>query len=295
MPFTLAHAAAALPLRILLRKAAVFPALVIGCFIPDVPYFLPAPLCDINAHQWPAIALFGIPCGWAMYIAWFGLLLEPIAALLPRQWAALLVAARPRTLFAGHAGSGTLSLLAGAISHVAWDAFTHRRGLVVHAWPALARPALHVGDQALPPYFVLQHGSTVLGLLWLALHVRRRLREMPAAALVADATPPLRLQHKIAIATMLPAATAGLVVWTFASAHAPRLSAYSVVCCCISTGAALGVAYALAWHACRWRGTGSIDPPNFQDHELQNHSLRDRSRKGIDRPIRHRAPQHRSR
>lgn len=257
MPFTLAHAAAALPLRLLLRRAAVFPALVIGCFIPDVPYFLPGPLCNINAHQFPAIVLFGIPCGWTLYALWFGFLLEPIAAMLPRCCAALLVASRPRQLFSGRAWSTTLCLLLGAISHVAWDAFTHRNGLVVHAWPALARPVFHLGTQALPPYFVLQHGSTILGLLCLALHARRRLREMPAVQRVGEQTPQLRLNQKITIAAMLCIATLGLIARTFASVHAPTFSAYNVVCCCISAGTAACALYALAWHARRWSKSGN--------------------------------------
>jgi len=254
MPFTLAHAAAALPLRRLLRGAADFPALVIGCFIPDIPYFLPRPLCDINAHLLPGLILFGIPCGWAIYALWFGLLREPMAVLLPRRCAALLIAAGGRSTCAARAGAGTLSLLAGALSHVAWDAFTHRRGLIVHAWPTLAQPLLPLGDQTLPPYFLLQHGSTLVGMLCLALHVRRRLRQI--APTHADAEPALQLsaRHKLAVASLLSIASAYWVWRTFSSEHALQLSAYNVVCCSISSGATLFVAYALVWHGYRLLG-----------------------------------------
>lgn len=255
MPFTLAHAAAALPLRRLPRGRAVFPALVIGCFIPDVPYFLPEPFYNINAHQLPGLVLFGIPCGWALHALWFAVLLEPIAALLPARCAALLKASRPRTPLAKRALPATLAFLAGALSHVAWDAFTHRRGLIVHAWPALAQPLAHVDAHALPPYFLLQHGSTLVGMACLALHVRWRLRELPAVPSGAQpARQPCAL-HRIAIVALLCLATAAWVCCTFLSAGAPRLSAYNVVCCCVSAAAAVTILYALAWHGWRLQDT----------------------------------------
>jgi hypothetical protein len=248
MPFTLSHAAAALPLRHLLRGAAVFPALVIGCFIPDVPYFLPEPFCNINAHYLPGLVLFGIPLGWTIYALWFGLLLEPSVALLPRPYSSLLSASALQHPLFARPWSVTLSLLAGAVSHIVWDAFTHRRGLVVHAWPALAQPVLHVGTHALPPYFVFQHGSTVVGIVCLVLHVRRRLRQVATIGPIAESTPQLKPKHKIAVAAALSVTTAGLVWCTFSSADAPRFSAYNFVCCCISAGAAMTVIYALGWH-----------------------------------------------
>lgn len=253
MPFTLSHAAAALPLRHLLRGAAVSPALVIGCFIPDVPYFLPEPLCDINAHQLRGLVSFGIPCGWAIYALWFGLVREPAIALLPRQYAALLAISAPQHALLTRVWPTTVSLLAGATSHIVWDAFTHRRGFVVHALPALAQPMLHVGAYGLPTYLVLQHGSTLAGLLCLALYVRGRMRQTPCMSLAAEAAPRVAVTHKLALIAVLSLATAGLVWSTFSAADRPRFSAYSFVCCSISAAAAVVVAYALAWHVYRLR------------------------------------------
>jgi len=250
MPFTLSHAAAALPLRHLLRGAAVLPALVIGCFLPDVPYFLPAPLYNINVHQLPGLLLFGIPCGWALYALWLGVLLEPSSALLPPRYAALLLQGPsiPQRRFA-RAWSITVSLLAGAVSHIVWDAFTHRRGFVVHAWSALAQPVVHVGTYALPPYFVFQHGSTFVGFLCLALHVRHRLRQVTGADIVAAATPQLPTRRKPVVVAALVIFSAAIVCGVFSTANAPRLSAYNFVCTSISAGAAVALMYALAWHA----------------------------------------------
>jgi len=241
MPFTLSHAAAALPLRPLLRGAAVFPALVIGTFVPDVPYFLPDPLYDINAHQLPGFLLFGIPCGWALYLSWLGVFLRPCQSLLPRRLARLLDA--PERAYRWW--PVTASLMAGAATHVAWDAFTHRRGMAVHAWPALAHP-VGLAGHALPAYEILQHGSTIVGLVWLALHARRRSRERAEAA----TEPGWPSAGRLAIAAALALGAATLVWCEFALAAAPpRLSAYTLVCRSVSSAAVVATLYALSWHA----------------------------------------------
>jgi len=250
MPFTLSHAAAALPLRRLLRGGAVFPALVIGCFIPDVPYFLPEPLASINAHLLPGLVIFGIPCGWAMYWFWQHALRGPAAALLPRAYANLVFSAPSSAAQTPRWWSITLSLLVGALSHVVWDAFTHRRGVVVHAWPALARPIVHVHGHALPPYFIFQDISTLLGLLCLAMHVRYRLQQAATNRLGATA-PQLPTGAKVAVLAALALGTVVLLGWMFSGPNAPVRSVYNFVCCTISASATVTVAYALAWHAGR--------------------------------------------
>jgi hypothetical protein len=252
MPFTLSHAAAALPLRSLLRGAAVFPALVIGCFIPDIPYFLPDPLYEINAHELPGIVLFGIPCGWAIYTLWYAVFLQPTVALLPRRYALLLVDSIAQPRFA-RPWSTTLSFMAGACSHVVWDAFTHRRGLVVHALPALAQPVAHVGHHALPLYFILQHVSTAIGMICLALYVRRSLREIDGQAPTTTELPPqLPIKAKVAVIAALTIVAAGLV-WSSFFSRGPvhlALSTYNFVCRSISSAAVVAALYALVWHAC---------------------------------------------
>jgi hypothetical protein len=123
---------------------------------------------------------------------------------------------------------------------------------VVHAVPALAQPVMHLGSHALTPYALLQHGSTLLGLLWLARYVRRRLRETPANESAACLATAMSLRHRLfAIAGMIMAASIG--VWAaFAWTTAP-LSAYNFVCRCISSAAIVAAIYALYWHAAERR------------------------------------------
>lgn len=251
MPFTLSHAAAVLPLQRLLRGRAMFALLVVGSFVPDLPYFLPDPLDNINAHRLPGLLLFGLPCGWALYALWRHVLLAPIAVLLPPAWGALLLTAESSPPPSHRFARGTLSLLLGALSHIVWDTCTHRRGLAVHVWPQLAQPLLRVGGHGLPPYFFFQHGSTLLGFFCLGLFVRSRLRavrgDLPAPR------PPLQPVERCVAIALLALATLLLAGWRFSVADAPPLSAYTVVCGLVSAAGVVAVAYAAAWHACYGR------------------------------------------
>ena len=60
-----------------------------------------------------------------------------------------------------------VSLLIGAASHLAWDAFTHAHTTVVDHIDALRTPAA-VGGRIVPLFKILQHLSSLLGFLVLA-------------------------------------------------------------------------------------------------------------------------------
>ncbi len=255
MPFTLSHAAAALPLRRLLPGIAVFPALVIGCFLPDVPYFLPDPLCDINAHQWPGLVGFGLPCGWLLYLLWQHFFVAPTLDLLPRHWSRRLAESNARSLAAATVGSISVSLLAGALSHIVWDAFTHLRGWGVQIFPALAQPLVTVDGRPLRICEFLQHASTVVGLAWIAVHLRRRRHEQgdgpttPAPDADTRWTP---LRRWLLLTAMTVASTWLTAIAFSRHAAAPlRWTAYNVACRGISSAALVAMLYALVWHGLR--------------------------------------------
>ena len=56
-----------------------------------------------------------------------------------------------------------VALAVGALTHIVWDAFTHRYGWGVELLPFLNTELL-MGDFTLPGYKLLQYGSTVIGL-----------------------------------------------------------------------------------------------------------------------------------
>ncbi len=56
------------------------------------------------------------------------------------------------------------SALFGMLTHVTWDAFTHKQGFMVTKFPGLLNHIISVYGYDIPLYKFLQHGSTVFGL-----------------------------------------------------------------------------------------------------------------------------------
>ncbi|WP_282944147.1 DUF4184 family protein [Cellulomonas endometrii] len=174
MPFTLAHPAAVLPLA---RGPLVPSALVAGSLSPDVPYFLPVPRSAgswyepfVNAtatHSWPGAVTAAVPLAAALLGLWW-VVRAPLRSLVATGQDQRRV---PRSRQPARAIPWVLvSLTLGVLTHVAWDAFTHGDGAVVQKMAWLREPL--VGDVTAAR--VLQHVSTAVGLLALAVWGARR-------------------------------------------------------------------------------------------------------------------------
>ena len=168
MPWTIAHAAAVLPLRRL--HALPFPALVAGCMSPDLGYYLGHPAWSSPAHRlWPGV-LLAVPAGLSMLAAWR--LLAPLArAALPTPLAVLFANetdGRPKRPAAAFAWL-CLALLLGAATHIFWDGLTHAHGWFVYRTPFMRVPVELGNWYELPRYRLAQHLSTLFGcamLMW---------------------------------------------------------------------------------------------------------------------------------
>jgi uncharacterized membrane protein YjjB (DUF3815 family) len=104
----------------------------------------------------------------------------PLLSLAPRSHQQRL-AALAKPFCWGAAGRFALivaSLLLGALSHLAWDAFTHDSGLVVRNLPDMRVPLEEFGTHR-PLYNVLQHGSSLLGLTLLVFWYWRWFKRTP--------------------------------------------------------------------------------------------------------------------
>ncbi len=182
MPFTLAHPAAALPLKRFLGRRGVPAALVIGSLVPDLPYFLPLSehASRTFAHRPLALLWFCLPAGCALWLLFEAVLRQPLTALLP-------TALRRRLPEAGGFAwrevawpSVALSALLGAATHLAWDSLTKEQSPVLEVVPALRVGLFPVGGDTLHLYRLLQHASTVAGIALLALWTARWWRRTPA-------------------------------------------------------------------------------------------------------------------
>lgn len=216
MPFTLAHPAVVLPLA---RRPLVPAALVAGALAPDVPYFLPLPRSAgswyepvVNAtttHAWPGAVTVAVPTAAALLLLWW-LVRAPLRTLVTRTGTgtdagtrapgdgAAPPAARAPVLWV------LVSLVLGVLTHVAWDAFTHGDGALVRHVAWLREPL--VG--AVPAARVLQHVSTAVGLLVLALWAGRRVVAWHAAG-----GRPVRTRGRVAaVGVVVLAGVVGAVV-----------------------------------------------------------------------------------
>ncbi|MFE3191931.1 DUF4184 family protein [Nocardia sp. NPDC059240] len=148
MPFTLAHPAVVLPLR----RTLWFPGLVAGSIAPDLPYYLPVGVDAEFTHS-----LLGLPADMLL-----GAALVAVAWALRRTVAGMLGKAitmtRPTVL------GGAVALLVGAVTHLAWDAFTHTDGAAVQHWEVMRESV--IGPHRV--YNVIGYISSLGGMLLLA-------------------------------------------------------------------------------------------------------------------------------
>jgi hypothetical protein len=169
MPFTISHAAAAILLK---RRGLVASALVIGSMVPDLAYFVHFKGFNRElGHSIQGLFTFCLPVGLMILLVFQKFVKWPLFALLPpshqrrlfqymqdfpfKSWQLMI-----RSL---------LSLGIGTLSHLAWDSFTHNHGFIVQNVAALRQPIFELGGTKIFAFSILQHGSTVLGLVALVL------------------------------------------------------------------------------------------------------------------------------
>ena len=172
MPFTISHPAAVLPLKILWPKRFSLTGLMAGAMAPDLLFFLLADTTERGySHSWAGFFVFCIPAGvifglvfhrFFKYDAitnlpWFlerrlsGLADSHFALTRPADW----------ITYVG-------SVMIGALSHFAWDSFTHPVGEMATMIPLLLEP-VNVLGMSRPVCRWLQHLSTIWGglaVLW---------------------------------------------------------------------------------------------------------------------------------
>ena len=213
MPATFSHPAAILPLRRWAPRWFDTVGLVIGSMAPDLGYFLLLFDGASKAHTPAGLFFITLPSAlvvWGLLqLAW-----PTLSRVFPPAHAGFLTESllvqgpvRGRQF-----GRLSLSMLTGGATHLAWDSFTHKQDWFVAAIPALRTPIpIAFGFEA-PGYYLLQHGSSLLGLVALVVAYRRAF-----AASSWRAKPGLR--------AWLPLLLVGLVAAAIGSASAVPMAA----------------------------------------------------------------------
>lgn len=181
MPWTFAHPAAVLPLKRLCPRWLNFPALLIGTMMPDLSYYIPGTDFSAYAHTLAGCLVICLPCGLVILGLLYALRV-PLVHLLPQPHRQLMTPlARARaTITPALAAALALSIVIGALTHLAWDSLTHGHSLAVEHLDWLRAPLIEYRRYAMPVYQALQHLSTVLGVALLIWAYGRSLRGIDA-------------------------------------------------------------------------------------------------------------------
>jgi hypothetical protein len=163
VPFTPAHAAAALPFR---RSRLVPSALVIGTFAPDFEYLLRLAPRGRFGHTPLGALVLTLPVALLVLWTFHSFIKQPAAMLLPEAVRRRLPNASDKFRFGGPARFLLIiaSILFGIATHLLWDSFTHSNTWPYRHWAILRQPfTLPIAGEMLL-YKILQHSSTVLGM-----------------------------------------------------------------------------------------------------------------------------------
>lgn len=261
MPFTLSHPAAVVTFA---RRGLPLSALVIGSMAPDFPYFIHLSTGNHSGHTLSGIFFFCIPAGLLALWLFHNYFKFPLLTLLPAHHQGRLISVANGFEF-GSAHNFlliVLSLLLGAFSHVAWDSFTHNRGLMVQQIPLLQLPVLQTSWGAIRVFKLLQHGSTLAGGALLIYWYMRWFRQ----AQVQPVYLPVRLSEPARIRLVIVMAaialiTAGIFVVVKALTVDDPMPFQSLVSHTVVAGLAAAAAelafFSLSWHIRSQFKTGS--------------------------------------
>jgi len=172
MPFTLSHPAAVLPFHRLTRWFS-FSALVIGSMVPDFEYFFRMESVSLYSHTLEGLFWFDIPLGIVVLLLYQTIIKIPLLESLPyviRCRVKMISASEWLRYFKNHFVVVTYSIAVGAATHIFWDNFTHPLGYFVMQISFLQQNvSLYFFDY--PLYRVIQHLSTIVGAVFIALAI----------------------------------------------------------------------------------------------------------------------------
>jgi hypothetical protein len=212
MPITPAHPVAALPLRGLLGRLGSTSALVIGSMTPDLAYFLPFSVPRSTSHSLAGLLWFCLPAGLALWGTYRVLLRPFVVALLPQAISRRLRASEPVGWSLVDVVAAAVSVMVGAVTHLAWDGFTHASGFAVRALPVL-QMRIPVSSLFHPHLFkVLQHASSVVGMAILAFMAIRWYVRTPIEAARHSTAVPFWMKLLMLVTLLLPSVAVALGV-----------------------------------------------------------------------------------
>jgi hypothetical protein len=213
MPFTLSHAAAAIPFR---RTRLIMSAVVMGCFVPDFPHFLFLARHIPFTHTIAGMFVLDLPVGLALLWLFHEFMKQPMLMFLPSGVRRRLTSSvntfpfRPSERLA----LIVLSILTGTATHILWDAFTHRGSWICEHWTFFQGWVELPVTGKIQMYNLLEYASTFLGaavvVVWILYWYRTT---KPSAKLVVETVDPV--YRRIFVAALPVLALLGGALWSW--------------------------------------------------------------------------------
>ena len=172
MPFTPAHSAIVLPF--IRKRYFSATALIIGSVAPDFEYFFKMSVNGSIGHTLPGVVYFDIPITIALAFVFHQVVKARLIDNLPPFLQTRFSALRHfdfLACFRQHWFIFITSAALGALSHIFWDAFTHKTGFFVQILPIYHDTVVPFQGVRYPLFYALQHISTAIGLLVVIIYI----------------------------------------------------------------------------------------------------------------------------
>ena len=174
MPFTPAHPAIILPFIKINSRFVSATGLIVGSVTPDFEYFFKMSVSGQHSHTLAGLFYFDLPVGCFLAIVFHAVVKKRFVSNLP-----LFLQSRLHPLstldFLSYIRKNWIaflfSLLLGAVSHIFWDAFTHRFGFFATRLSFYDGAYVPFEGVKYPLWYALQHISTAVGLTVVAVYI----------------------------------------------------------------------------------------------------------------------------
>lgn len=201
------------------------PALVIGCFAPDLPYFMFIKRYGYIGHTLLGVFLFDLPVSLAVLWLFYAYQKEPFSMLLPKGIRMRLKPGDSDLSFWPPARLVLIvvSILIGTATHILWDSFTHSFYWPYRYWSFLS-DVVHVPVAGNMQMFkVLQYASTLFGLVFVAIWIWSWYRATkPIESPVAKPYTPAQIRIITMVAPV--AALAGGILRAYLNLGVPKIA-----------------------------------------------------------------------
>lgn len=176
MPWTFAHPAAAILVRRFGGTSLPLSGLVVGSLSPDFGYYIGAFGLATHAHTLRGTLGVCLPSAFVLLMIVLRLRGVLVAPLPQPHRRAIEALPSPPLWPASDAARMIAALWIGAMTHVAWDSFTHASGLMVSIIAPLRHALFEVSGRTFATYNILQHAGTLFGIAVIGVAYCRWLR-----------------------------------------------------------------------------------------------------------------------